>query len=300
MASTWIKFSDDFFDHPKAIGLTPTAVTLYVRALCWSSKHLTDGKVPEAVVASWKVNKWRAAADELCADPSTRVGQGSAKGETRPLWSCRDHVYEIHDYLDYQRSAAEARKLKEKRAEAGAKGGAAKAAKAKQTPSKVLEAGLAEKRREDSPSSPPQISGEKPSTAAAYGGEEELTKAVAQHMARCDLERERVEGRVIAHEAAWLRKAAENREANHAEAIAYEISRRDAGVHYALHVEIAEAIDTRCGPADRGSARATRLAAEAEARRLEHEANLAATRSNPDAIRAGAAAARAALHPPAA
>lgn len=300
MASTWIKFSDDFFDHPKAIGLTPTAVTLYVRALCWSSKHLTDGKVPEAVVASWKVNKWRAAAHELCADPSTRVGQGSDKGETRPLWSCRDHVYEIHDYLDYQRSAEEARKLKVKRAKAGAKGGAAKAAKAKQTPSKVLGAGLAEKRREDSPSSPPLISGEKPAETVAYGDDEELTRAVLAHMAQCDLNRARDQRTVITNQTAWLRKAAETRAENHAAAIAFEIGRRTTGEVYPLHVEIAEAVDSGCGPEDGGALRARVRADKAATEAATRAAELDRIRSNPEAIKAGAAAARAALHTPAA
>ena len=300
MASTWVKLHDDFFDHPKVVGLTPTAVTLYVRALCYSSKHLTDGVVPKAVVASWGINKWRAAAAELCADPSTRVGQGSDKGRTRSLWSCLDHDYVIHDYLDHQRSAEDARNIKAKRASAGAKGGKAKAAKAKQTPSKVLDGGLAEKRREDSPSSPPQISGEQPTTKAAYGGEEELTRAVLEHMARCDLDRARADDMVIVNEAGWLRTATQRREETHATAIAYEVERRTAGLHYPLHVEIAEHIDPRCGPADAGAARAAALADEAEARRREREASLAAIRSNPDAIKAGAAAARAALRTPAA
>jgi hypothetical protein len=211
-----------------------------------------------------------------------------------------EECIQIHDYLDYQRSAEDARNIKAKRASAGAKGGKAKAAKAKQTPSKVLDGALAEKRREDSPSSPPQISGEQPTTKAAYGGEEELTRAVLEHMARCDLDRARADDMVIVNEAGWLRTATQRREETHATAIAYEVERRTAGLHYPLHVEIAEHIDPRCGPADAGAARAAALADDAEARRQEREASLAAIRSNPDAIKAGAAAARAALRTPAA
>ena len=285
MASTWVKLHDDFFDHPKAHDLPPTAVTIFLRAICYSSKHLTDGRVPLSVICSWGYARWRHSLDTL---------------STCSLVTMSEECIQIHDYLDYQRSAEEARNIKAKRASAGAKGGKAKAAKAKQTPSKVLDGALAEKRREDSPSSPPQISGEQPTTKAAYGGEEELTRAVLAHMARCDLERERDSGRIITNEVGWLRKAAENRKANHADAIAHLIARRTTGTHYALHVEIAEDIDGRCGPSDGGAARAQVLAAEAEARRLELDANLADTRSDPAAIKAGAAAARAALHSPAA
>lgn len=303
MASTWIKLDDDFFDHPKVVGLSLVAVHVHLRAICWCSKHLTDGRIPLAVVESWSVRRWRDAIDSL-VDRGLWERPTVDLGSTYGLPTVRDpkvaEWFQIHDYLDHQRSAEEARNIKAKRAKAGAKGGAAKAAKAKQTPSKVLGAGLAEKRREDSPSSPPLISGEKPNTAAAYGGEDELTRAVVQHMARCDLARERDDGRVITNEAGWLRKAAENREANHADAIAHLIGRRTTGTHYALHVEIAEDIDGRCGPSDGGAARAQALAAEAEARRLELDASLADTRSNPAAIKAGAAAARAALHSPAA
>ncbi len=303
MASTWVKLDDDFFDHPKVIGLSLVAVHVHLRAICWCSKHLTDGRIPLAVVESWSVRRWRDAIDSLVDRglwERPTVDLGSTYGRPTVRDPKVDEWFQIHDYLDHQRSAEDARNIKAKRAAAGAKGGQAKAAKAKQTPSKVLEAGLAEKRREDSPSSPPQISGEQPTTKAAYGGEEELTRAVLEHMARCDLDRARADDMVIVNEAGWLRTATQRREETHATAIAYEVERRTAGLHYPLHVETAEHIDPRCGPADAGAARAAALADDAEARRQEREASLAAIRSNPDAIKAGAAAARAALRTPAA
>lgn len=302
MASTWIKLQDDFFDHPKVIGLSPNATAIHLRAICWCSKHLTDGRIPLSVVESWGMRRWRDAVNTLAQrglwEPT--VDQRSTMGRPTSPDPMVDEWFQIHDYLDYQRSAEDARNIKEKRASAGAKGGKAKAAKAKQTSSKVLDGVLAEKRREDPPSSPPAVSGEAANTLAAYGGEEELTGAVAAHMARCDLDRAREAGQVITSEAGWLAKAADTRLANHGDDIAFAVSNATAGLHYALHVEIAEAIDPRCGPSDHGAARAAAQAAAAEARRLEREAELATIRANPDAIRAGAAAARAALHPPAA
>ena len=65
MASTWVKLDDDFFDHPKVIGLSLVAVHVHLRAICWCSKHLTDGRIPLAVVESWSVRRWRDAIDSL-------------------------------------------------------------------------------------------------------------------------------------------------------------------------------------------------------------------------------------------
>jgi hypothetical protein len=65
MASTWVKLHDDFFDHPKVIGLTPTAIAIHLRAVCWCSKHLSDGRIPVSVVESWGMRRWRDAVNTL-------------------------------------------------------------------------------------------------------------------------------------------------------------------------------------------------------------------------------------------
>jgi hypothetical protein len=46
----WVKLDDGFSDHPKVIEAGPLAAWLFVRALCYASKHLTDGFISHAAV----------------------------------------------------------------------------------------------------------------------------------------------------------------------------------------------------------------------------------------------------------
>lgn len=284
----WIKFDDTFFTHPKAIDLSPTAVTLFLRSLCYCNQHMTDGRLTEDVVRSWGIARWQ---------------QGSSMLQARGLWTMQEGCIIVEGYLDHQRSRDEILKTRKQRAEAGSKGGKAKAkrqATTKQTPSKVLDGVLAEQNRTDPPSPPTPTDTGTLDTPAAYGGEDGLTRAVAEHMARCDLRRARESGNQIRSERSWLAAAIKARVDQHGAAIATEVAERPTAAHYPLHVEIAEAIDPTCGPDDGGAARSAAKAAEAAAEYRRHQAELEAVRANPDAIRAGAAAARAALQPPAA
>jgi hypothetical protein len=45
----WVRLDDNFADHPKVIGLSDTAFRLYIEALCYSNRQLTDGFIPMAV-----------------------------------------------------------------------------------------------------------------------------------------------------------------------------------------------------------------------------------------------------------
>lgn len=279
----WVKFDDNFFTHPKAIDLSPTAITLFLRSLCYCNQHMTDGRLTEEVVRSWGIARWQ---------------QGSSMLQARGLWTMQEGCIEIHDYLDHQRSRAEIQKTSKQRAEAGSKGGKAKAERhgtAKQTSSKVLGAVLAEQNRTEPPSPPTPLTAETHGTKAAYGGEDGLIKAVAEHMARADLERATRAGVDIRSEKAWLAAAELTRAERHADAIVQEAANRNGALHYPLHVEIAEAIDPACGPADGGAARASAAMAESAEEHRRIQAELEAVRSDPDAIRAGAAAAKAAL-----
>lgn len=47
---SWIKLDDRFPDHEKTLAAGPEAAWLFVSALCWSSRHETDGKIPAAVM----------------------------------------------------------------------------------------------------------------------------------------------------------------------------------------------------------------------------------------------------------
>lgn len=110
---TWFKLDDSFYDHPKVFDAPDCAVALWTRAGCWSARNLTDGFVPAKLPA------------RLCDDPDTAVGQLLDRG----LWKRTRGGYVFHDWDVYQPSRAEVQQLKQVRAEAGRRGGQAKAAK---------------------------------------------------------------------------------------------------------------------------------------------------------------------------
>ena len=49
----WVRIDDSFPDHPKVIGLSDKAFRLYITALCYSNRYLTDGILPLNTVKSF-------------------------------------------------------------------------------------------------------------------------------------------------------------------------------------------------------------------------------------------------------
>jgi hypothetical protein len=87
----WARFDDGFYDHPKVLGLDPKLELqcdgLHLKAVCWCSRHLTDGVVPKNMIPL--LNGTKKLAAEL-----VRVG----------IWEDSGTDYVIHDYLDYNPS----------------------------------------------------------------------------------------------------------------------------------------------------------------------------------------------------
>lgn len=127
---TWFKVDDSFYDHPKVFDLPDSAVALWTRAGCWAARNLTDGFVPARMPA------------RLCDDHDSAVRALIDRG----LWKRTRGGYQFHDWDAYQPSSDDVKNLRAKRAEAGRRGGLAKAARerggqggtGKQTPSKPL------------------------------------------------------------------------------------------------------------------------------------------------------------------
>lgn len=90
---TWARLDDQFTDHPKVVEAGPMAGWLYVCGLTYANRYLTDGFIPGAQV---KRLADLPNCDEL-ADRLVSVG----------LWDAVDGGYRIHDFLDYNRSAAD-------------------------------------------------------------------------------------------------------------------------------------------------------------------------------------------------
>lgn len=137
---TYIRVHDGMDDHPKVVGLSDAAFRLLMRSWSYCSRQLTDGQLPEA---AWKVRGTAKARRELIS-----AGLAHVPGSSCTHNNCPEpppgHV-QMHDYLEHQRSAAEVADLRRQRAEAGRKGGRARAngqASAKQvleqTPSKTV------------------------------------------------------------------------------------------------------------------------------------------------------------------
>lgn len=89
----WVKLDDRFAGHPKVQAASLQARWMFVEALCWSGLYLTDGKIPRnALRALSGFHNCEDLAEEL-AD----IG----------LFDRVDRDFQIHDFLDFQRSKAD-------------------------------------------------------------------------------------------------------------------------------------------------------------------------------------------------
>lgn len=89
-AGTWIALHDGMPDHPKIEDLSDRAFRALVTLWCWCGRHLTDGAVTAKV---WRKHTTPSVRREL-------VTAGLVD-------TCDDGSVEMHDYLDWQRSARE-------------------------------------------------------------------------------------------------------------------------------------------------------------------------------------------------
>ncbi|MGE5619566.1 MAG: HNH endonuclease [Sphingomonadaceae bacterium] len=90
---TWVRLSDDWYDHPKFLAAEADGFWLWAACLAWSNHHKTNGLVPDAIVQRFVQGKRKKA---LVAR-LLRVC----------LWEPTEGGYRIHDYLHYQPSAEE-------------------------------------------------------------------------------------------------------------------------------------------------------------------------------------------------
>lgn len=107
---TWVRIDDTFPDHPKIVGLSDAAFRAHVSGLCYAGRYLTDGHIPTSALRQIGTRK---AAQEL---------------EARGIWDKTDHGWVINDFLDYNPSKAEVQAERERKREAGRRGGLARAA----------------------------------------------------------------------------------------------------------------------------------------------------------------------------
>jgi hypothetical protein len=115
----WVRLEDAFAEHPKVVSLPYRGRWLYIAALCYSNRRLTDGFVPLAILAT------------LCPherdDPQTEDAYHLADQLVDVgLWETAEGGFAIHDYHHYQpskREVMEARaRLRKLRSKAGKQG----------------------------------------------------------------------------------------------------------------------------------------------------------------------------------
>lgn len=88
----YLNLDDNFADHPKVDALSDGAFRLHVAGLLYTARHRLDGVVPGD-----KVNRL-----------VPRFKRGFlAELLDRSLWLPKAEDYEIHDYLDWNKSRAE-------------------------------------------------------------------------------------------------------------------------------------------------------------------------------------------------
>lgn len=117
----YARFTLDFPDSPKFIGLSVDAKWAYVEMVIYSRRMMTDGFIANAVALA----KWGAS---VCLELASNDVQNPSLIEV-------ENGYQIHDFAEHQSTKAEIDALRNKRKSAGRKGGEASArARAKQVP----------------------------------------------------------------------------------------------------------------------------------------------------------------------
>jgi len=121
----WARFDDGFISHPKVAPRSPAAFRLCVTAIVECSRCLTDGAIARDLPASWPA-----------APRGRALAAAIAELVMAKLWDVTTSGWTVHDYLDWNPSAAEVRAKRELRSEIGRNGGKRSAeakANAKQT-----------------------------------------------------------------------------------------------------------------------------------------------------------------------
>jgi len=133
----YMTFPIDFLDHPKIAILSDNAIVTFVAMNGYSRVHNLDGRIPVEVTK----RKWKARA----------LNELQKNHAERPSIRIEGDDFVIHNYAEHQLTTTDIEGLREKRAEAGAKGGKAAAlarANAKQPGSKPVAESESESRSE--------------------------------------------------------------------------------------------------------------------------------------------------------
>lgn len=88
---TWVKIDDLITEHPKFVGLSDAAWTIWIHGLTYAGRNLSDGLIPSGML------------NRLCN--TKRPTQAAAELVASGLWDETPEGWMIHDYLEHQRSS---------------------------------------------------------------------------------------------------------------------------------------------------------------------------------------------------
>jgi hypothetical protein len=97
---TYVNLDDNYASHPKIVGLTDGAFRLHTTGIVYCNRYLTDGIITAAAVPLLTPHYRPAHLTELLS---------------RLIWTelADGQAYELHDYLDWNRSRADVEALRE-------------------------------------------------------------------------------------------------------------------------------------------------------------------------------------------
>lgn len=108
MTDLFFKLDVGITEHPKFVGLSADAWTLWLHGTAYAARNLTDGHIPGVIVG-------RLANIRNAARTATEL-------EAAGLWERDRDGWRIHDYLDHNRSAADADAAKTAQTAGGTRG----------------------------------------------------------------------------------------------------------------------------------------------------------------------------------
>lgn len=94
----WARLDDGFWSHPKTMRLAdvaPEAGFLHIRAISYSTRHMTDGFLSDSALTA------------LMPDASERARATEVLVEEGVWYRDGDKGYVIHDFLDWNPSRAQ-------------------------------------------------------------------------------------------------------------------------------------------------------------------------------------------------
>ena len=113
---SWARIDDSLYDHPKTDAVNNDALAVWVCALSYCSKHLTDGFLADST-AEQILSRRHATKQVLQQLLEAPLGYDFG------FWEKVEGGYRVHDYLDFNPSRQEVLLGRKKRSEAGRKGG---------------------------------------------------------------------------------------------------------------------------------------------------------------------------------